>query len=56
MLKMIRRILAIAGRSKSRIILGIVLNFFKSVSIAIMLLAVFVIFEHLDALTPQVIT
>jgi ABC-type transport system involved in cytochrome bd biosynthesis fused ATPase/permease subunit len=53
---MIQRILAIAGRSKTRIILGVALNFLRSVSIAIMLLAVFVVFEHLDALTPQVIT
>lgn len=55
MLKMIGRILAIAGRSKSRILLGIVLNFLKSVSIAMTLLAVFVVFEHLDALTLDVI-
>ncbi|HBC27952.1 MAG TPA: ABC transporter ATP-binding protein [Ruminococcaceae bacterium] len=55
MLKMIRRILAVAGRHKSRILLGIVLNFLKSASIAMMLLAVYVVFEHLDALTPAVI-
>lgn len=55
MLKMIRRILAVAGRHRSRILLGIALNFLKSVSIALVLLAVFVVFDHLDALTPAVI-
>ena len=55
MFKMIQRILAIAGRSKHRIILGIVLNFLKSVSVSMTLLAVFVVFEHLDALTFDVI-
>jgi ATP-binding cassette subfamily B protein len=52
---MIQRILAVAGRSKHRILLGIVLNFLKSVSVAMTLLAVFVIFENLDALTVDVI-
>lgn len=55
MFKMIQRILAIAGRSKHRIILGIVLNFLKSVSVSMTLLAVFVVFEHLDALTFDII-
>lgn len=55
MLKMIQRILAIAGRSKHRILLGVFLNFLKSVSVAMTLLAVFVVFEHLEALTVDVI-
>jgi ATP-binding cassette subfamily B protein IrtB len=55
MLKMIRRILAIAGRSKRRVLLGMAFNFLKSASVAMMLPAVFVVFEHLDALTPAVI-
>ena len=55
MFKMIQRILAIAGRSKHRIMLGIVLNFLKSVSISITLLAVFVVFEHLNTLTFDII-
>ncbi len=55
MLKMIRRIIAIAGDSKPRIFLGIVLNFFKTVSMAMMLLAVFLVFEHLEALTLDII-
>ncbi|ADY55875.1 Xenobiotic-transporting ATPase [Syntrophobotulus glycolicus DSM 8271] len=55
MLRMIGRILEIAGDSKPRIILGIVFNFFKTVSMAMMLLAVFLVFEHLEALTPDVI-
>lgn len=55
MFKMIQRILAIAGGSKHRILLGIVLNFLKSVSVSMTLLAVFVVFEHMDALTFDVI-
>jgi ATP-binding cassette subfamily B protein len=52
---MIRRILGIAGKSKFRIILGIILNILKTFSMALMLLAVFVVFEHLDSITPAVI-
>ncbi len=55
MLKMINRILKIAGKSKHRIILGIVFNILKSFAMAMMLLAVFIVFEHLDNLTPAVI-
>lgn len=55
MLKMINRILQIAGRSKHRIILGIVFNILKSFAIAMMMLAVFIVFEHLNNLTPAVI-
>ena len=55
MLKMIKRILQIAGRSKHRIILGIVFNILKSFAMAMMLLAVFIVFEHLDNMTPEVV-
>lgn len=55
MLKMIRRILNIAGTSKFRIIIGMVLNVFKTFSMSLMLIAVFVVFEHLNNLTPKVI-
>lgn len=55
MLRMIRRILDIAGESRPRILLGIVLNFFKTFSMAMMLAAVFHIFEHLESLTPAII-
>ncbi len=55
MLKMIGRVLKIAGRNKTSIYLGILFNFLKSVAVAFMLLAVYVIVSHLDHLTPQVI-
>ena len=55
MLKMINRILQIAGKSKHRIILGIVFNILKSFAMALMLLAVFIVFEHMDNLMPAVI-
>ncbi len=55
MLKMIRRILAISGKSRPRIYLGILLNFLKSVSMAVMLLAVYIIVDNLDRLTPEVV-
>ncbi len=55
MLNMIRRILKISGRHQSKILLGIFLNFLKSVSMAMMLFAVYVVVDHLNALTPRVI-
>lgn len=55
MFRMIRRILGIAGNSRFRIVLGMVFNTLKSFSMAVMLLAVYVVFEHLNALTPEVI-
>ena len=55
MITMIKRILAVAGKHKPYIILGIVLNFLKSISMAAMMFAIFVIVNHLDALTPHVI-
>lgn len=55
MLRMIQRILKIAGRSKHRILLGIVFNILKTFSMALMLLAVFIVFEHIGNITPAVI-
>lgn len=55
MLNMIQRILQISGKHKPKILLGIFLNFLKSVSMAMMLLAIFVVVQNLDRLTPQVI-
>lgn len=54
MISMIKRILKISGKHKPQILLGIFLNFLKSVSMAMMLLA-FLIVNHLNTLTPQVI-
>lgn len=55
MLSMIKRILDISGRHKSNILLGIFLNFMKSVSMAMMMFAVYVVVDHLNALNAQVI-
>lgn len=55
MLKTFRRILAIAGDQKKYIYLGVLFNFLKTFSMAMMLLAVFVVVEHLESLTPQII-
>ena len=55
MLNMIKRILHISGRYKSKILLGIFFNFLKSVSMAMMLLAIYLIVEHIDTLTPKII-
>lgn len=55
MLKMIRRILNIVGKSKPRIILGVILNILKTFSMSMMLMAVFIVFENFEALTPAVI-
>lgn len=55
MLNMIKRILKISGKYKSKILLGIFLNFLKSVSMSMMLVAVYVAVDHLDVLTMQVI-
>ncbi len=55
MLTMIRRILKLSGKHRSKIILGIFLNFMKSISMAMMLFAIYVVVENLDSLTPQVI-
>lgn len=55
MLNVINRIIKISGEYKPKILLGIFLNFLKSLSMAMMLFAVFVIVNHLDRLTPQII-
>lgn len=55
MLRMIRRILSIAGPSKFRICLGIFFNFLKSVSMSFLLLAVYIVVSNLDSLTPEII-
>ena len=55
MVSMIKRILKISGRHKSKILLGIFFNFMKTVSMSMMLLAVFVIVAHINELTPSVI-
>jgi len=55
MLKMIRRILAISGKSRPRIYLGILFNFLKTASMSMMLLAVYIVVNNLDNLTPATI-
>lgn len=55
MLKTIRRILAIAGDQKKYIYLGVVFNFLKTLSMAMMLLAIYVVVNRLDSLTTGVI-
>ena len=55
MFKTIGRIMAIAGGQKKYIWMGIVFNFLKTLSMSLMLLAVYIVVEHLDALTAGVI-
>lgn len=55
MLSMIRRVLQISGRHKSKIILGILFNFLKTVSMGLMIFAIFIVVQNLDALTGKVI-
>lgn len=55
MLKMIRRILAVSGKSRQRIYIGILFNFLKTASMAMMLLAVYLVVDNLDHLTPHTI-
>ena len=55
MLKTIKRILEIAGDQKKYIYLGILFNVLKTLSMAMMLLAVFVVVDHLNHLTTGVI-
>lgn len=55
MMSMIKRILKISGKHKSKIILGIFLNFLKTVSMSLMMLAIFVVVQNLNELTPEVI-
>ena len=55
MLKMIHRILAIAGKSRPRIYLGILFNLLKTVSMSMMLFAVYIVVSNLEVLTSDVI-
>lgn len=55
MLKMIKRILGISGKYKFRIILGIIFNILKSFSVALILMAVYVVLKDLDSLNGTII-
>lgn len=55
MLNMVKRVLNISDKYKNKIILGIVLNFLKSISMALMLPAIYIVVSHLDSITPQII-
>lgn len=55
MLSMIKRILKISGQHKPKIILGIFLNFLKTVSMSLMMFAIFVVVQNLNELTTKVI-
>lgn len=51
----IKRILDIAGDQKKYIYAGIVCNILKTFSMAMVLMAVYVVISHLDSLTAEVI-
>jgi len=55
MLRMISRILMLAGDSKPMIILGIVLNIIKSFFMAMMVFPIYVVFNNLETLSSSVI-
>ena len=55
MFAMIKRILNLAGKHKSKILLGILFNFLKSVCMAMVLWAVYIVASDLDSLTMDVI-
>lgn len=55
MLRMIKRILNISGKYKGRILWGIFFHFLMSVSMAMMMLAIYVIVDNLSNMTPQII-
>lgn len=55
MLCMIRRILKISGEHKNKIILGIFLNLLKTISMGMMLFAIFVVVDNLEHLTKDVL-
>lgn len=55
MFGMIQRILKISGPHRTKILLGIFLNFLKTVSMGIMLLAIYLVVQNLDSLTPEVV-
>ena len=50
MIAMIKRILNLAGKHKSKILLGILFNFLKSVCMAMVLWAVYIVASDLDSL------
>jgi len=52
---MIKRILQISGKYKGKILWGIFFHFLMSVSIAMMMMAIYVIVDNLDNMTPQTI-
>lgn len=55
MLKMIKRILDISGKERGRIILGIFLNVLKTLFMALMLFAIFIVADNLYSLSAEVI-
>lgn len=55
MLTMIKRILKISGVHKPKILLGIFFNFLKTVSMGLMLLAIFIVVQNLASLSFTVI-
>ncbi|MGL6200016.1 MAG: ABC transporter ATP-binding protein [Lachnospiraceae bacterium] len=55
MFRMIKRILQISGKYKGKILWGIFFHFLMSVSIAMMMMAIYVIVDNLDNMTPQTI-
>ena len=55
MVAMIKRILNLAGKHKSKILLGILFNFLKSVCMAMVLWAVYIVASDLASLTMDVI-
>lgn len=55
MWKMIRRILMLDVACRRSIVLGIICNFLKSICMAMMLGAVYLVAAHLEALTPTII-
>lgn len=55
MLTMIRRLLAISGKNKPKILLGIFFNVLKTFSMAMIIFAIFLILNNLDALNSKVI-
>lgn len=55
MFRMIKRILQISGKYKGKILWGIFFHFLMSVSIAMMMMAIYVIVDNLNNMTPQTI-
>lgn len=55
MFEMIRRILNLSDRHKSRVVWGIIFNILKSLCMALMLMPVFLIFENINSLNTDII-